>query len=78
MGDGRKAKRLTVCESVSCDYSYYHQRVTDEDGTELFVRCGPFDANGWIDAVRYGFELARQGYDEIDVRVVKDRGTSHA
>ena len=37
----------------------------------IIGRC-LFDANDWLNAVKYGMELAKQGYDEIEYVTIED------
>ena len=61
------------------DYYYEHQKVTDPDtGKTVFsvnnlsdcpedaiIGRSLFDAHDWLAVVKYGIELARQGYTNV-------------
>lgn len=65
------------------DYYYEHQEVTDPDtGKTVFsvynladcpedaiIGRSLFDAHDWLDAVKYGIELARQGYTGVGFKM---------
>lgn len=79
-------KRLEIHEMDGDGYYNGYQRVNDDDGNELFyvydlsdcpedaiIGRGLFDAFDWINAVKYGMELAKQGYDHIEAVTVEDK-----
>lgn len=78
-------KRFEVHEQESSDYYTEYQHVKDERGKVEFsvhnlAECPEdaiigrdlFDARDWLNAVKYGMELAKQGYDEIEYVTVED------
>lgn len=78
-------KKFEIHQKEGYDYYYDYQRVKDEDGKVVFrvwnlAECPEdaiigrdlFNASDWIDAVKYGMELAKQGYDEIEAVTIED------
>lgn len=78
-----KTKKLNVYEEEH-DFLTDYQSVKDEVGVELFsvynlsdcpedaiIDRDLFNAYNYVNAVRYGMELARQGYEDIEVSVTK-------
>ena len=77
-------KKFEIHQKEGYDYYYDYQRVKDEERVRFSVHnladCPEdaiigrdlFDASDWIDAVKYGMELAKQGYDEIEVVTIDD------
>ena len=76
-------KLLTLYEYSNRWKEVYGQRVYDEN-TPVFRVCDLsecpedaiigrdlFDAYDYLNAVKYGMELAKQGYDDVDY-IVKD------
>ena len=79
-----KTKEYVIREKESYDYYYDFQKVVDEDGNVLFdvynlAECPEdaiigrslFDAFDWVNAVRFGIELAKQGFDGIELTIDK-------
>lgn len=79
-----KTKEYVIKEKESYDYYYDFQKVVDEDGKVLFdvynlAECPEdaiigrslFDAYDWVNAVRFGIELAKQGVDGIELTIEK-------
>ena len=74
-----KVKAFVLDAPESYDYYYEHHMVTDpETGKEVFsahnladcpedaiIGRDLFDAYDWLDAVKFGMELARQGYVDV-------------
>ena len=78
-------KKFEIHEKEGYDYYFDYQRVLDEDGKTVFSVCNLadcpedaiigrclFDAGDWIDAVKYGMELAAQGYSDIETLTIED------
>lgn len=72
-------KKILMLYVESDEYDgVYYQRVKDEIGIHFAVSnlddCpedaiigrGLFDAYDYLEAVQYGMELAKQGYDEVE------------
>lgn len=77
-------KKFEIHQKKGYDYYYDYQRVKDEEGVKFSVynlaECPEdaiigrdlFNASEWIDAVKYGMELAKRGYDEIETVTIDD------
>ena len=77
-------KKFEIHQKEGYDYYYDYQRVKDEEGVKFSVHnlaeCPEdaiigrdlFDAGDWIDAVEYGMELVKQGYDGIETVTIED------
>lgn len=80
------AKRFTVHNyKDEDDFRIESQWLTDDDGRELYsvydlnecpedaiIGRSLFSAYDWIDTVKYGIELAKQGYDSVDIVEVEE------
>ena len=82
-----KVKQFLLDAPEDYDYYYYrHHEVTDpETGKEVFnaynladcpedaiIGRSIFDAYDWLGAVKYGMELAAQGYTDVALKEVQD------
>lgn len=70
------------------DYYYEHEKVIDPDtGKAVFsvynladcpedaiIGRSLFDAHDWLRAVKYGIELARQGYTDVGFKMEGENG----
>lgn len=77
-------KKFEIHQKEGYDYYYDYQRVKDEEGVKFSVynlaECPEdaiigrdlFDATDWLEAVKYGIELAKQGYDGIEAVTIED------
>ena len=75
-------KKLTIKNKEGYDYYYDWEEVIDRDTgrclyyvsnlepEDAIIGRDLFDGWNWVEAVRYGMELAKQGYDGIDVENV--------
>ena len=77
-------KRLTIKnkEGYDCYYDWEDVIDADTDRTlfsvynlsecpeDAIIGRDLFDGSDWVEAVRYGMELAKQGYDGIEVENV--------
>lgn len=79
-------KHLTIHHYEDDEYRQ-SERVTDEDGKELYgvwdlIDCPEdaklgrnlFSARSWVGAVEYGMSLAEQGFTSIDVETIEEEG----
>ena len=77
-------KKLTVKNKEDYDCYYEWESVVDKDTgrclyyvnnlnecpEDAIIGRDLFDGSDWVEAVRYGIELAKQGYDGIEVENV--------
>lgn len=66
--DDEQTGQTLFDENGNCVFCVYNLNECPEDA---IIRRGLFDANDYINAVKYGIQLAQQGYTDVEIGEVK-------